>query len=69
MTYTGDIGDIATALDEVKKQGKRNLAHSFTSPPTKSQPVKQESQPAIEKGYASSVNNPALQQTLKPSIK
>ena len=81
MTYTGDIGDIATALDKVEKQGKRNLTHLFTSPPTKSQPVKQESQPAIEKGYASSLNNPAiekgyassfnnpsLQQTLKPSI-
>ena len=37
MTYMGDIGDIATALNEVEKQGKCNLTHLFTSPPTKSQ--------------------------------
>ena len=69
MTYTGDIGDIANALDEVEKQGKRNLTHLFTSPPTKSQqlPV-QASQPAMEKGYASSLDNPALQQTSQPSM-
>ena len=59
MTYTGDIGDIANALDEVEKQGKRNLTHLFTSPPTKSQqlPVKQALQPEIENRYASSLDN------------
>ena len=70
MTYTGDIGDIANALDEVEKQGKRNLTHLFASPPTKSQqlPVKQASQPEMEKGYASSPDNLALQPALQPAI-
>ena len=64
MTYTGDIGDIATALDEVEKPGKRNLTHLFTSSPTKSQQLPlQASQPAIERGYVSSLNNPVMSQT------
>ena len=29
MTYIGNIGDVATALNEVEKQGKRNLTHLF----------------------------------------
>ena len=66
MSYTGDIGDIANALDEVEKQGKRNLTHLFISPPTKSQQllVKQASQPEIEKGYASSLDNPVMQKQM-----
>ena len=61
MTYIGNIGDIATALNEVEKQGKRNLTHLFTSPPKQQSSEKQELQPIVQKGNTSSLNNPQLQ--------
>ena len=66
MTYIGDIGDIASALNEVEKQVKRNLTHLFTSPPTRQLPaVKEISQPEMQKGYATSLDNLELQKQMK----
>ena len=64
MTYIGNIGDVATALNEVEKQGKCNLTHLFTSPPTQQSSEEQELQPMVQKGEASSLNNPQLQKQM-----
>ena len=64
MTYIGDISDVATALNEVEKQGKHNLTHLFTSPLTQQSSEEQELQPMVQKGEASSLNNPQLQKQM-----
>ena len=64
VTYIGDIGDLATALNEVEKQGKRNLTHLLTSPPTQQSSEEQKLQPLVQKGHASSLNNPQLQKQM-----